>query len=144
MTVPDADYADLAYLSYRPLAPSGSEAGEGIEALGNDVARYSLVLTTENPNTGYQGGVFVSEENGETVAVHRGTQMSELRDIQADLEMVARRTNAQLADALILVTQAKAIAAKWHDEHPGSAAPEVTVTGHSLGGTLAQLTARDQ
>lgn len=54
--------------------------------------------------------------------------------------MVFTRTNSQAGDAVELTRRAVEYAERQGRE-PGRTAPEVTVTGHSLGGTLAQVSA---
>lgn len=58
----------------------------------------------------------------------------------ADGGMVLARINAQAGDAVELTRRALEYAER-EGKKPGSRAPEVTVTGHSLGGCLAQITA---
>src|SRR3546814_18021828 len=54
--------------------------------------------------------------------------------------MVFGQVNSQAADAIEFTREALREAQKFSIERGGSP-PEVTVTGHSLGGTLAQITA---
>jgi pimeloyl-ACP methyl ester carboxylesterase len=78
------------------------------------------------------------------VVAHRGTEFGRefVRDgVVADGGMVAARTNAQMADAIELTERALDLAKKPHNLSEYGHTPEVTVTGHSLGGVLAQITA---
>ncbi|UOV00663.1 hypothetical protein [Pseudoxanthomonas mexicana] len=105
--------------------------------------RYRVIDHVDNPRTGYQGTVYQHEASGAVVAAHRGTEFGReaFRDgVVADGGMVFTRTNSQAADAVELTRRAVEYAERQGRE-PGRAVPEVTVTGHSLGGTLAQVSA---
>ena len=58
-----------------------------------------------------------------------------------DLEMIRRQSNRQLPHAMELVEHARDLAKIWNARHPNEQVPNISVTGHSLGGTLAQATA---
>ena len=90
--------------------------------------------------SGYQGTVYQRIDSGEIVVAHRGTEGA-FRDIAADASMVLARGNPQSADAIELTQNALATARKYASDNNLAAPPEVTVTGHSLGGALAQITA---
>ncbi|AWH18907.1 hemolysin [Stenotrophomonas sp. ZAC14D2_NAIMI4_7] len=84
---------------------------------------------------GYQGSIFQNIKSGAYVVAHRGTEFDRqlLKDGLVDLGMVTGKLNAQLPDALELTRLAKEMADRDHKP--------LTVTGHSLGGALAQITA---
>src|SRR5690606_29187926 len=96
-----------------------------------------------NPRTGYQGTVYQQVDTGAIVVAHRGTEFDReaLRDGLADAGMVVARHNVQIKDAVELTRWAIGHARSEEVSGDYSHAPEVTVTGHSLGGTLAQATA---
>ncbi|MCR8716845.1 DUF2974 domain-containing protein, partial [Stenotrophomonas indicatrix] len=75
-------------------------------------------------------------ESKEIIVAHRGTEFDRqaLIDGGIDAAMVTAKVNAQLGDALALTKQAVKQA-----EEDGDG--PVYVTGHSLGGALAQITA---
>ncbi|KAF1718813.1 hypothetical protein [Pseudoxanthomonas wuyuanensis] len=85
-------------------------------------------------------------DTGEIIVAHRGTEPDQglgqiLRDgALTDGAMVAARFNPQTADAIALTKRALDYA-EQQGRKPGGQVPEVTVTGHSLGGTHAQITA---
>lgn len=83
---------------------------------------------------GYQGTIYRNVGTGDYVVAHRGTEFDRelLKDGVVDLGMVTTRFNAQLKDALELTRQAKVMA-----ERDGT---QLSVTGHSLGGGMAQVT----
>ncbi|MDV3470282.1 lipase, partial [Stenotrophomonas sp. C3(2023)] len=101
------------------------------------VARLTVHRHVDNRLTGYQGTVYRHDETGEFVVAHRGTESP--MDVLSDLTMLGARFNAQAADAIALTNDALKLAQASRDQYGG--APPVTVTGHSLGGTLAQITA---
>jgi hypothetical protein len=91
--------------------------------------------------SGYQGIIYQRVDTNEIIVAHRGTEFErqpKQDGAHADGGMVAARHNRQVHDALELTQHAFAYAQKIGKD---GAAPEVTVTGHSLGGDLAQVTA---
>nr|WP_298129337.1 hypothetical protein [uncultured Pseudoxanthomonas sp.] len=126
---------------------SYDRGGQMQDLLNKDVViggeRYRVIDYVDNPRTGYQGTIYQHEATGAVVAAHRGTEFGReaFRDgVIADAGMVFTRTNSQAADAVELTRRAVEYAERQGRE-PGRTAPEVTVTGHSLGGTLAQVSA---
>jgi hypothetical protein len=110
-----------------------------------DGAFYYVREHISNPRNGYQGTIYQNEKTGEFVVAHRGTEMDKgfdplLKDaLYTDGQMVFDRENPQARDAIELTRRALEIAKA---EAPANGrVPEVTVTGHSLGGGLAQITA---
>ncbi len=133
-------YAHLADHSY-------DRGGQMQDLVNKDVViggeRYRVVDYVDNPRTGYQGTIYQHEASGAVVAAHRGTEFGReafLDGVVADGGMVFARTNRQAADAVELTRRALEYAQRQGRE-PGRTLPEVTVTGHSLGGTLAQVSA---
>ncbi|HZF97151.1 MAG TPA: hypothetical protein VEY92_02700, partial [Pseudoxanthomonas sp.] len=102
------------------------------------------VLDYMDSRSGYQGAIYQRVDTGEIVVAHRGTEFDRepIKDgVLADGGMVAKRANSQMADAIKLTQNALD-----RTKHPANLStyghtPEVTVTGHSLGGVLAQITA---
>ena len=125
--------ADLAMAVYDPPpikadgTPGTVKAGPG----GNE--EYEVVKHLDRPS-GYQGSIYRSVRTGDFVVAHRGTEFDRelLKDGAVDLGMVTMRFNAQLKDALELTRQAKEMA-----EQDGT---RLSVTGHSLGAGMAQVT----
>lgn len=113
------------------------------ETVDLDGVAYDLLKHVDNPRTGYQGTVYQQLDTGAIVVAHRGTEFDRepFRDGLADAGMAMARHNVQIKDAVELT--------RWAVDHARSdevlaaygRAAEVTVTGHSLGGTLAQATA---
>ncbi|KAF1718812.1 hypothetical protein [Pseudoxanthomonas wuyuanensis] len=145
MSVTSQQYAGLADAGYsneyKPgTYPPGKEPTfeyEGIE--------YKVLEHASNPFNGYQGTIYQRKDTGEIIVAHRGTEPDQglgqiLRDgALTDGAMATARINPQSADAIAL-TQRAIDRAKDIGRETGIT-PEVTVTGHSLGGTHAQITA---
>ncbi|TBV75158.1 XVIPCD domain-containing protein [Pseudoxanthomonas winnipegensis] len=139
-------YADLADFSYG-RDQKGNEEIDIASLVGKSVTmpdgtNYKILAYVDKPS-GYQGTIFQREDTHEIIVAHRGTEFTRepLRDgLLTDGGMVFGRLNQQAADAIALTSRALDLAEvdakKRHEK-----APEVTVTGHSLGGTLAQITA---
>ena len=105
-----------------------------------DGHQYKVLAYADKPS-GYQGAVYQRVDTGEIVVAHRGTEFErqKLHDlVKTDGGMVVARTNDQANDAIDLTRQALGLA-KDYAERKNIAVPEITVTGHSLGGTLAQI-----
>jgi hypothetical protein len=148
MTITSQQYAGLADDAYKDypvgVFPPGREPRfeyEGVE--------YKILEHVNNRRTGYQGTIYQRADTGEIVVAHRGTEFDKLRSdpvevvrdlLQADGGMVLNRTNLQANDAIALTERAKSYAEQSAD-YFGGRTPEVTVTGHSLGGILAQISA---
>lgn len=145
MSLTHQQYADLssdAYENYRAGVRKASERDE-IELNGTT---YKILEHYDNPRTGYQGTIYQRADTGEITVAHRGTEVDGglgplLKDgAIADGRMVIGRENPQATEAIELTRRA----IEWANLEagvPGRTVPEVTVTGHSLGGTLAQITA---
>jgi len=97
--------------------------------------------------SGYQGTIYQCMDTGEIVVAHRGTEFDKglraaIQDgILTDGGMVTQRASRQADDAIELTKYALDFAQRYAARNPNSTPPEVTVTGHSLGGTLAEITA---
>lgn len=132
-------YADLASDAYKDYAPGVRQPGQRDEHVINGFT-YNILEHVNNSRNGYQGTIYQRADSGEIVVAHRGTEQLVRDGAYADGSMVLSRVNPQADDAIALtqraIEQAERIGAK-----PGQHTPEVTVTRHSLGGTLAQITA---
>lgn len=133
------DYAALSADSYndRVADPNASYLINGV--------RYRVLATADNDRNGYQGTVYQRLDTREIIVAHRGTEPSNgvgefWRDVvRTDGGMVVNASNNQAPDAIALTERALRIA-REEGERSGRT-PAVTTTGHSLGGTLAQIAA---
>ena len=107
-----------------------------------DGHKYRVIENMSNPQTGYQGTIYQDMSSGEIIVAHRGTKGSQ--DIATDIDMVRAKTNNQIDDAMRLVEHAKQHAKDYQQLNHLSHAPTLSITGHSLGGTLAEVTAYRQ
>jgi Ca2+-binding RTX toxin-like protein len=126
MTLSTATFVGLSDLVYNDLPADNS-----LITLNGDVYQ---VLKSANTASGYQGMVLQSQTDSSVIVVNRGTEAA--RDVLVDGQMVFAAANSQWSDALQLAQYAQTYA----QDH-GNAT--VYATGHSLGGTLAQLQAAD-
>lgn len=141
MSLPSQHYARLSDDSYKaPRWDSLKKEYRGVEI---DGIEYKPIEHMDRPS-GYQGTTYQRVDTGEIVVAHRGTEFDReaVRDgALADGGMVLNRANLQASDAVELTRRALEHAKKYATENSLSRAPEVSVTGHSLGGCLAQITA---
>lgn len=138
MTIPSQQYAHLANDSYQDRAV-GWRTPNSPERVEFDGVRYDVLAHVNNRSTGYQGTVYQRVDTREVVVSHRGTEELYRDGVLADGSMVFDRTNPQAADAIALTRQAMQYA-RTESQRTGNT-PAVTVTGHSLGGALAQISA---
>ena len=137
MSLRSQDYAQLAEHTYDRKGTLASQVNARIELGG---VAYKVLAVADRPS-GYQGAIYQHLESGEIVVAHRGTEFErqKMEDlVKADGGMVLRRTNNQADDAIALTQRARDIAERQSTQGRSIA---VTTTGHSLGGTLAQITA---
>lgn len=142
MSLTSQQYANLADHTYDRRGDLAQLARDQ-ETFGIEGERYKVLAFRDNPVTGYQGTIYQHVESGVLVVAHRGTEFGReaFQDgLLADAGMVLARTNLQADDAIALTREALQRARDVADD-VGGRAPEVTVTGHSLGGALAQISA---
>ena len=139
MPLTSQQYADLADFSYRNDYPVGVRQPNKEERVPIGGVDYRILEHVDNPRNGYQGFMLQRVDTGQIVVAHRGTEQIVRDGVVVDGAMVLSRTNLQANDAIAL-TQ-RAVNRSKEDGRVEGRAPEVTVTGHSLGGTLAQVTA---
>ncbi|WP_312681414.1 XVIPCD domain-containing protein [Stenotrophomonas chelatiphaga] len=136
MSLRSQDYAALADDAYKDRAV-GRWAPEEAEVVPIGDHSYRILEHVNNKN-GYQGFIYQRVDTNEIVVAHRGTEQP-LHDVVTDLGMVVARTNLQADDAIALTARANEFAQR--EETRSGQRLDVTVTGHSLGGSLAQISA---
>ncbi len=143
MSVTSQQYADLSFHVYKGIsARSYASNDKDAPYVDSDGVRFFVRAHVDNPKTGYQGTIYQRRDTGEIVVAHRGTEFDReaFKDgALADGGMVLARSNLQADDAIALTRQALAL--RENDRSLGYPAGPVTTTGHSLGGTLAQVSA---
>lgn len=141
MSLGSQQYAYLADHSY-----GRNEKGELVElkSLVGKTANIGgedyKVLHVADERSGYQGAIYQHVGSGDIVVAHRGTEferqtMADL--VKADGLMMFSRYNPQADDAIALSAEAVKLAREIAED--GGRTPRITHTGHSLGGTLAQI-----
>lgn len=147
MTVTSQQYAALTHDAYEDKYPVGVSAPGQEPRFEYEGVTFKVLEHVNNRKTGYQGTVYQNEETGDIVVAHRGTEfrklrsdtMETIRDLAlTDGGMLLARTNMQSDDAIALTGRAMNYAEDIGQER--GKVPQVTNTGHSLGGTLAQIT----
>ena len=141
MSMGSQQYAYLADHSYGrnekgELVDLKSLVGKTANIGGEDYK----VLHYADERSGYQGAIYQHVGSGDIVVAHRGTEfdrqtMADL--VKADGLMMFSRYNPQADDAIALSAEAVKLAREMAED--GGRAPRITHTGHSLGGTLAQI-----
>ncbi|MGY0505728.1 XVIPCD domain-containing protein [Luteimonas sp. e5] len=142
MTVSSQQHAYLADHSYgrdeRGNAVDFNSLVDKQAVIGGE--RYKILAFSDQPS-GYQGVVYQHVNSGAIIVAHRGTEFERqmLEDlVVTDGSMVVARHNPQAKDAIDLTRTAISMADEYARDN-GVSSPAVTVTGHSLGGTLAQI-----
>jgi flagellar motor protein MotB len=133
MTISADQYALLSQDAYKTHVVNDTVTLDGV--------KYKVLDEVHNHVTGYQGTAYVRADTGEVVIAHCGTDTARMavQDIGTDVGMVLAGVNVQTADAEAFTKQALELG-KRYDQQLGLPF-QATVTGHSLGGTLAEITA---
>ncbi|MCC5067759.1 hypothetical protein LLE67_07885 [Xanthomonas campestris] len=136
MSLTSQQYASLAKDAY----DEPTETGASSRPVDIGGITYKRLEYVDSPS-GYQGTIYQRIDNDEIIVAHRGTETErELKQdgVYTDGGMVAARHNRQAAEAIELTKHALVYAQKLGKD---GETLDVTVTGHSLGGNLAQVTA---
>lgn len=136
MTMRTQNHAALANDAYQDRRVGRWDESSAEKVTLEDGREYRI-LEHASGKAGYQGYIYQAVDTREIVVSHRGT--AGLSDVLTDAGMVVARANAQADDAIALTGRAVELARVEADLR--GHAPNVTVTGHSLGGALAQISA---
>ncbi|OOG47797.1 XVIPCD domain-containing protein [Rhodanobacter sp. C01] len=131
MSIDTETYALLSQDSYNTHKPHQVVTIAGVD--------YKVLDQTSDPVTGYQGVAYRRDDTGEVVIAHRGTEQIIRDGVLTDGGMVFTGTNLQTHDAMAFTQRVIEEAKRKSEERDQPL--NVTVTGHSLGGTLAEITA---
>ena len=142
MTLRTTDYALLSQQAYKdPEVTSTGPGGPSYKKVMLDGISYLPIAHVDNPHNGLQATAYERLDTHEVVIAYRGTEFDReaRQDGLTDARMAVDGVNAQSHDAAAftqkVIDMAKHRADTRHD------VPHVTVTGHSLGGTLAETMA---
>lgn len=133
MTMRSTDYALLSQDSYNDPTFDKRTILDGVA--------YQAFDAMNDPSTGFQATAYRRVDTGEVIIAYRGTEFGRepVHDGGVDAGMVLTGLNAQTPDSVRftqrVMDQAREDAATYG--YP----LKVTVTGHSLGGTLAEINA---
>ena len=134
MSIDANEYARLSNDSYNDRSQE-KNSNKTVPIGGID---YKILDVANDLKTGYQGTAYQRMDTGEVVIAHRGTE-PDAKDVKADAGMVFNGRNSQLDGAVAFTERAMARA---RETQPNFAKPiAVSITGHSLGGTLAEIIA---
>ncbi len=133
MTLRSTDYALLAQDSYKTPVIN--------EPIKLDGVTYKAIDYMDDPKTGFQATAYKNVATNEIVIAYRGTEFDRepKQDGMVDAGMALDGVNAQTADSIAFTKRVmdRATVDANHHHYPLN----VTVTGHSLGGTLAEINA---
>lgn len=140
MTLQSTDYALLSQASYKdPEVESRSASGVTYKRIEIGGEWYRPIAHTDNPHTGFQATAYEKLDGShEIVIAYRGTEFDRepSHDGTVDAGMAIAGVNAQTPDAEAFTQRVIELAKQRADF--GHYTPNITVTGHSLGGTLAE------
>jgi pimeloyl-ACP methyl ester carboxylesterase len=138
MSLSSRDYAALARNAYEPHEP-GRRGPDSQEPTYIGEHQYKILEHVDDLRTGYQGTLYQHVRTRNLIVAHRGTEELLKDGVITDASMVLARASPQAVPALALTLRATEDAVLIVNEQGRPI--DVTVTGHSLGGTLAQITA---
>lgn len=142
MTMRSTDYALLSQATYKdPVVESRGLNGVVYKDIVLDGVSYRPLDHFDDPKTGFQATAYQNKATNEVIIAYRGTEFDReaKQDGLADAAMTFKGTNVQAAESSAF-TQRVIDAAKQNAELTKQPV-NVTVTGHSLGGTLAEINA---
>lgn len=136
MSPRSTDYALLSQDVYHDTEKNNKVTLDGIS--------YRVIDTANNPETGFQAQAYerMDVRPHQVIIAYRGTEFGRepVHDGGVDAGMVLAGVNLQTADSIRFAEKVVAETNQLAKDE-GRQLPEITVTGHSLGGTLAEINA---
>jgi hypothetical protein len=136
MSPRSTDYALLSQNTYHDTPVNDKVELDGIT--------YRVMDSANDPKTGFQAQAYVREDvqPHQVIIAYRGTEFDRepVHDGGVDAGMVLAGVNLQTADSTKFTEKVMA-EARQAAKDEGRQPPDITVTGHSLGGTLAEINA---
>lgn len=136
MSPRSTDYALLSQNVYHDTPVNQKVVLDGIT--------YRVIAAENDPITGFQAQAYQREDvtPNQVIVAFRGTEFDRepIRDGGVDAGMVLTGVNLQTGDALAFTKRVMEQAREAASDQ-GVPPPDITVTGHSLGGTLAEISA---
>jgi len=143
MTMRSTDYALLSQATYNdPDIESRGPNGVTYKKVTLDGIEYRPIAHADNPKNGFQATAYERQDGSHAVVIaYRGTEFGRepMQDGLVDASMAVDGTNAQIADSNAFTEKVLADAKQKAEAY--NYPLDVTVTGHSLGGTLAEINA---
>lgn len=102
------------------------------------LGKYKILEHYSDEKTDYQGTIYQDINTGEIFVAHRGT--ASMEDGVVDYLMATQDVNLQIPHALALTERALKMAQDYAEDN-NVPVPQVSITGHSLGGALAEVCA---
>lgn len=131
MPLSPEQYAFLSSSIYDPLTIN--------EHIFSDTSEYVVHYISPDYGSGYRGAVMEDTATGQLIVINKGTDIRSIGDTTTDLGMALMGVPAQWPEAA--ATMRWAVNYARERDIPLS---NVSATGHSLGGSLAQLQAASQ
>jgi hypothetical protein len=133
VTLSSTDYALLAQDAYQDPVLNKPKILGGVT--------YEAIDAANDPVTGFQATAYRRSDTGEVVIAYRGTEFDRepVQDGGVDAGMVLAGINIQAPESELFTARVMEKAKLDADLHHRPL--QVTVTGHSLGGTLAEINA---
>jgi hypothetical protein len=131
-------------LNYASLAQASYNDPKVQPVVKLNGSTYTVIASADNPKNGFQATAYDrknADGSHSVVIAYRGTEPGRepFQDLGTDAGMALTGLNIQTADAKAFTERVLAQVKRDQAADPTHAPRDVTVTGHSLGGTLAQL-----
>lgn len=129
MSKETTNHALLASVAYNDLKVG--------QKFNGDHETYTVYAVYSNPATGLQAMAFLNKNKSQLVFAYRGTEHA--ADVVTDAGMAAGKINAQAFESEVFT--ARVIDTELNRAKGNGTDLKIEVTGHSLGGSLAQINA---